>query len=81
MKDKENVLKADMEEFEIVMFVDLPSIEDYVEILTRIARHSVTGALHSFFWKADAPLSQPLIIVLEQCGQMVPEVLRSFDSS
>lgn len=81
VKDNENVLKSDVEEFEIVMFVDLPSIEVYVEILTRIARHAVTGVLHSFFCKADAALSQPLINVLEQCGQMVPEVLRSFDFS
>ncbi|XP_072981082.1 DEAD-box ATP-dependent RNA helicase 14 [Typha angustifolia] len=71
----------DIEKFEIVVVVDFPSIEDYVDILTRTARHSVVGILHSFFCKADTPVAQPLIEVLMQCGQIVPEEIRNLGST
>lgn len=80
VKDIETVQSADVEEFEIVIFVEFPSsIEDYVGILTKIARYSVVGVLHSFFCKADARLALSLIQILEQCGQTVPKTLENFE--
>lgn len=62
----------------MVMFVNLPtSIEGYVYVLTRMTLHSINGALHSFFCEVDAPLAQPLIKVLIQCGQGVLRVLQN----
>uniref|UniRef100_A0A6V7QY72 DEAD/DEAH-box helicase domain-containing protein n=1 Tax=Ananas comosus var. bracteatus TaxID=296719 RepID=A0A6V7QY72_ANACO len=82
VKDRESIPIVDVEQFEIVIIVDFPlTIGEYTEILTRTARHSVIGILHSFFCKVDAALARPLITVLEQCRQVVPEALRSLDSS
>ncbi|WOL01623.1 DEAD-box ATP-dependent RNA helicase 14 [Canna indica] len=75
--DNKSLHKEDVKEFDIVIFVNLPSsIEDYIYVLTRMARHSITGVLHSFFCKGDAPLAQALVKVLMQCGQTVPEILQ-----
>ncbi|OVA17871.1 DNA/RNA helicase [Macleaya cordata] len=75
--DTEDVEK--MSEFEIVIIVDFPPlIDNYVSILTRMARHTVNGVLHSFFCQGDAQLAEPLIEILEQCGQSVPETLRKY---
>ncbi|CAL9763400.1 unnamed protein product, partial [Musa acuminata subsp. burmannicoides] len=66
--DCESLYEEDLEEFGTTIFMDLPtSIEDYVHVLTTMARHSITGALHSFFCTGDAALAQPLVEVLMQC--------------
>ncbi|KAF5195800.1 Dead-box atp-dependent rna helicase [Thalictrum thalictroides] len=72
----------DLEEFEIVVITSFPSdIDDYVKILTGMARQSVNGVLHSCFFQEDAPLAGSLIEILEQCGQNVPDFLKSsYDS-
>ncbi|XP_019055847.1 PREDICTED: uncharacterized protein LOC104612510 isoform X2 [Nelumbo nucifera] len=80
---KEHVGSMDIEDFEVAIIVDfLPSIDGYTEILTRMARHSVNGVLHSLLCEEDAPVVKPLIEILEQCGQAVPEALRNmYDST
>ncbi|KAH0449552.1 hypothetical protein IEQ34_020244 [Dendrobium chrysotoxum] len=78
VKDLDNLLDFPMDKFEIVMIVDFPSsIKDYNAILTKIARHTLVGVLHSLFSTVDAPLAESLIEVLEQCGQVVPPFLKS----
>ncbi|KAF3330874.1 ATP-dependent RNA helicase DBP2 [Carex littledalei] len=81
VKDKQSLQLDKVENFEMVLVADLPSaIEEYVEILTRIARHSVTGVLHSIFCQADAHLTKSLIDLLTECKQAVPQFLMDFDS-
>ncbi|KAF6150377.1 hypothetical protein GIB67_034076 [Kingdonia uniflora] len=73
--------RADMGEFDVIMIFDFPSsIDSYVKILTRMARRTVYGVLHSFFSEENAQLAGSLIEVLEQCGQTVPEKLRKYRS-
>lgn len=55
----------------------VPSIDNYVQILTRMARHSIKGNFHSFLTKEDALIARPLMGILKQCGQAVPEALRN----
>lgn len=82
VKDMENIHDLKMDEFEFVIFVDFPpTVEDYTSVLLKIARHALSGVLHSFFSAANASSAQLLIDVLEQCGQKVPEFLRNFQSS
>ncbi|KAL2326692.1 hypothetical protein Fmac_025750 [Flemingia macrophylla] len=54
----------------------VPSMDTYVHILTKMARQSVNGVLHSFLTKRDTEIAAPLIAVLEQCGQEVPQTLQ-----
>ncbi|KAJ4971095.1 hypothetical protein NE237_004194 [Protea cynaroides] len=77
--DKEHLWGTEIGEFEVVIVIDfLSSMDDYVKVLTRMARHTVNGVLHSFFSREDAPLAKPLIEILERCGQTVPNALRNF---
>lgn len=80
VKDVDGIRGADVGEFEIVIFLECPSIEGYGSILTKMSRHSIAGAVHCFFSEADAPLARPLIKVLEQCDQTVPEILKRLAS-
>lgn len=76
--DKDHIsMCQNIEEFEIVIFVDFPSIDDYRGILTKMARHSVDGALHIFLHEADVLSAGLLIKLLEQCSQPVPETLKN----
>lgn len=81
--DRENIEnRADMGEFEIVVITSFPpEIDDYVNILTGMARKSVNGVLHSCFSEEDATVSASLIEILEQCSQNVPEFLKSYHDS
>ncbi|KAK3228429.1 hypothetical protein Dsin_000310 [Dipteronia sinensis] len=78
MVDKDHIDTTELGEYEVVIIPDFVlSIENYVHILTKMARHTVKGVLHSFFTKeGDAPHAGKLIEILEQCGQAVPEALR-----
>ncbi|KAI3989671.1 hypothetical protein MKX01_036280 [Papaver californicum] len=69
-----------MGEFEVVIMISLPPIiSKYVRILTRMARRTVNGVLHSLFsLQEDADLAGPLMEILEQCGQTVPVPLRNY---
>lgn len=76
--DKDHInMCQNIEEFEIVIFVDFPSIDGYTGILTKMARHSVDGAMHIFLHEADVLSAGPLIKLLEQCSQPVPETLKN----
>ncbi|KAJ8640059.1 hypothetical protein MRB53_016753 [Persea americana] len=76
--DKDHIsMCQNIEEFEIVIFVDFPSIDDYTGILTKMARHSVDGGLHIFLHEADVLSAGPLIKLLEQCSQPVPKTLKN----
>ncbi|XP_020581504.1 ATP-dependent RNA helicase DBP3 [Phalaenopsis equestris] len=78
IKDLNDLHDLHMDKLEIVIIVDFPSsIMDYIAVLTKVARHTLVGVLHSFFSTVDAPLAPSLIEVLEQCGQVAPEFLRS----
>lgn len=76
--DTEHITNTDLGEYGVVIIPDFVlSIDDYLQILSRMARHTINGMLHSFLTKDDAQHAGPLIEILEQCGQTVPEVLRS----
>ncbi|XP_047091392.1 probable ATP-dependent RNA helicase ddx5 [Lolium rigidum] len=76
VKDWKSLATTGVEEFEIVLVADLPpSFDDYVEILSRTARHVVAGEVHVIFSNSDAALAKPLSDVLASCGQNVPELL------
>ncbi|GJM88011.1 hypothetical protein PR202_ga04026 [Eleusine coracana subsp. coracana] len=82
VKDRENMAITDVEEFETVLIVDLPpSVDEYAEIITGAARHTVIGEVHSIFWNTDAPLAKPLAELLANCSQAVPDFLKNFESS
>ncbi|KAH9704365.1 DEAD domain-containing protein [Citrus sinensis] len=70
MIDKDHISTAELEEYEVVIVPDfIISMKNYVEILTSMARHTVSGILHSFFTKDDAAHAGQMIEILEQCGQ------------
>ncbi|MFQ6666046.1 hypothetical protein Gotur_032564 [Gossypium turneri] len=76
--DTENISCTDLGEYGVVIIPDfVVSIDDYLQILTRMARHTVNGVLHSFLTKDDSQHAGPLIEILEQCGQEVAEELRN----
>ncbi|KAG9459093.1 hypothetical protein H6P81_003601 [Aristolochia fimbriata] len=77
--DEQKLLSiTDIGDFEVVVLVDFPPFDDYVGILTRMARHSAGGVLHSFFCESDVSSAAPLVKLLEQCTQPVPENLRNY---
>nr|KYP48928.1 Pre-mRNA-processing ATP-dependent RNA helicase prp5 [Cajanus cajan] len=73
----ENLSTMDLGTYDVVVLPSfVPSMDTYVHILTKMARQSVNGVLHSFLTKRDTELAAPLIKVLEQCGQEVPQTLQ-----
>ncbi|PRQ56294.1 putative RNA helicase [Rosa chinensis] len=82
MIDADQIHTSELGEYECVVIYDCTlSIESYVRILTNMARYTVNGVLHTFFTTEDAKLAGPLIKILEQCGQSVPEALRKMSVS
>lgn len=76
--DTEHISCTDLGEYGVIIIPDFVlSIDDYLQILTRMARHNVNGVLHSFLTKDDAQHAGPLIEILEQCEQEVAEELRN----
>ncbi|XP_042491852.1 probable ATP-dependent RNA helicase ddx5 isoform X2 [Macadamia integrifolia] len=74
--DKEHLWATDIGEFDVIIVIDFfSSMDDYIKILTRMARHTVNGILHSFFSSENTPLAKPLIELLERCDQTVPIAL------
>ncbi|XP_021296170.1 ATP-dependent RNA helicase DBP3 [Herrania umbratica] len=74
----EHISSTDLGEYGVVILPDFVlSIDDYVHILARMARQTVNGVLHSFLTEDDAQHAGPLIEILEQCRQAVPEALRN----
>lgn len=77
MMDSKCIGTTDFSEFEVVLnFNFAPSIDKYFQILTRMARFTVNGMLHSFLTREDTLFAGPLVEILEQCRQTVPEPLR-----
>ncbi|XP_061360459.1 uncharacterized protein LOC133304435 [Gastrolobium bilobum] len=77
MIDLEDIFTTDIGTYDVVVLPSfVPSMDTYVHILTKMARHSVNGVLHSFLTKRDAELAGPLIAILEQCGQEVAQTLQ-----
>lgn len=77
MMDSKYIGTADFSEFEVVLHFNFaPPIDKYIQILTRMARFSINGMLHSFLTREDALFAGPLVEILEQCRQTVPEPLR-----
>ncbi|TKY53465.1 Pre-mRNA-processing ATP-dependent RNA helicase prp5 [Spatholobus suberectus] len=75
--DLEHISTTDIGTYDVVVLPSfVPSRDTYVHILTKMARQSVNGVLHSFLTKGDTELAVPLIAVLEQCGQEVPQTLQ-----
>lgn len=72
----EQLAAADIGHFEVEMLPDfaLP-MDTYVSILMRMARNFVDRVLLRFLTKEDARLTEPLIKILEQRHQVVPETL------
>ena len=69
---------SDLAFYETVIFPSfVQSIDNYVQILARMARHTINGVSHSFLTTEDAPIAGPLNKILEQCGQAVPDALRN----
>ncbi|PUZ62946.1 hypothetical protein GQ55_3G027300 [Panicum hallii var. hallii] len=82
VKDRENMAMTDIEEFETVLVVDLPpSVDEYVEILTGVARQTIGGEVHSIFCNTDAPVAKLLAELLANSSQVVPEFLQKMESS
>lgn len=80
--DLEHISTTDIGTYDVVVLPNfVPSIDTYVHILTKMARQSVNGVLHSFLTKRDTELASPLVTVLEQCGQEVPQTLRDLHHS
>ncbi|XVF75703.1 hypothetical protein PTKIN_Ptkin13bG0208000 [Pterospermum kingtungense] len=76
--DTEHISSTDLGEYGVVIIPDFVLlIDDYVHILTRMARHTINGELHSFLTKDDARHASRLIEIIEQCEQTVPEALRN----
>ncbi|CAN1140191.1 ATP-dependent RNA helicase DBP3 [Linum perenne] len=68
---------TDLSSYEIIVLPTFVlSIDKYIQILTKMARHTAHGVLHSFLTQEDAILAGPLIEILEKCGQPVPEPLK-----
>ncbi|RDX90580.1 hypothetical protein CR513_27538, partial [Mucuna pruriens] len=75
--DLGQISTTDIGTYDVVVLPSfVPSMDTYVHILTKMARQSVNGVLHSFLTERDAELAAPLIAVLEQCGQEVPQTLQ-----
>ncbi|KAK2967967.1 hypothetical protein RJ640_019447 [Escallonia rubra] len=75
--DVDHVIGADLCEFEAVMILKFVlSTDSYIQILSKMARFTVNGVLHSFLTKEDAVVAAPLIKILDQCRLAVPEALR-----
>ena len=55
--DVDQISTANLEEYEIVIIPSfvLP-IDSYVHVLTRMARHTINGMLHSFVTKENSAL-------------------------
>lgn len=76
--DIEQINSIDLGNYESIFILDaFPPIDKYIQILTGMARHTVNGVLHSFITKEEASVAGPLVEILEQCGQAVPETVRN----
>ncbi|CAK8571184.1 unnamed protein product [Lathyrus sativus] len=82
MIDLEDISTADIGMYDAIVLPSfVPTMDTYEHILTNMARQSVNGILHGFLTKRDTEYAGPLISILEQCGQEVPETLKDLHKS
>jgi hypothetical protein len=82
VKGREKLVITDVDGFETVLVVDFPpSADEYVEILSGVARQTIGGEVHSIFCNTDAPAAKPLAELLANSCQVVPEFLKNLESS
>ncbi|CAL0303101.1 unnamed protein product [Lupinus luteus] len=78
----EHISTTDIGVYDVVVLPSfVPSMDSYVHILTKMARGSVNGVLHSSLTKRDTELAEPLVEILEQCGQKVPPTLKDLQNT
>lgn len=78
MINEDEISATGLEQYEVVILSDFViSIDNYTQILKRMARCTAHGILKTFLQHdTKAPLAASLSELLEQCGQPVPESLR-----
>lgn len=77
--DEEHISLAELLEHEVVILPEfVTSMENYVQILTSMARHSVRGILHSFLTKQDAAHVGELIEILGKFGHSISKRLMPY---
>lgn len=75
--DSEDIDEADLSEVEVIIIYKFDiTMDEYKDILTRMARYTINGKLHVILTREDAPIAAPLADVLQQCGQQVPKALK-----
>lgn len=68
-----------MKDVKCVINYDMPMTgEDYVHRIGRTGRAGAQGVAFSFFTDRDSKLAKPIIKVLEEAGQVVPQELHRF---
>ncbi|CAI8602031.1 unnamed protein product [Vicia faba] len=82
MIDLEDIATSDIGMYDAIVLPNfVPTMVTYEHILTNMARQSVNGILHGFLTKSDTEHAGPLISILEQCGQEVPETVKDLHLS
>ena len=72
------IITADIGKYDVVVLPNfVPTMDKYIHILTKMARHSAHGVLYTFLTKEDSKLAGSFIEILEQCGQLVPKALQN----
>ena len=71
----------DVKDVRYVINYDFPNnTEDYVHRIGRTGRAGSTGISHTFFTTNDAKQAGPLVRLLEEADQVIPETLRQMAS-
>ncbi|CAL5219153.1 g933 [Coccomyxa viridis] len=69
----------DVKDIKLVVNYDMPkTAEDYVHRIGRTARAGASGLAVSFFTSADGRLARPILDILTEAQQAVPEQLRQY---
>lgn len=76
--DVDQINTTDLSIFEVVIMLDFVStVDKYSNVLTRMARYTVNGVLHSFLTEENAVLAGPLIEILQRYKQVITKTLRN----
>ena len=67
----------DVKNIRVVVNYDMPNnIEDYIHRIGRTARAGATGTALTFFTSSNAKLAKPLLKILQEAGQDIPNELK-----
>ncbi len=70
---------TDVKDIKLVVNYDMPkTAEDYVHRIGRTARAGARGLAVSFFTSADGRLARPILEILTEAQQAVPDQLRQY---